>query len=84
MTIAQRENTAHINGNDRSLAGCQLVTDSYEVEQVFEHLSVKARKKAESFGVDSLFVAQKDGDYTKVFGFRGIIPHNDFETVKLK
>lgn len=49
---------------------CQFVTDSIEVEQMNRQIDGGA-----SF--DAYFVEINDGDYTRVYGMYGIVPHLD-------
>lgn len=49
---------------------CQFVTDSTEVDHLNRQIDGGA-----SF--DSFFVEVGDGEYTRVYGMYGIVPHND-------
>lgn len=71
MTIQQAENKG-------KLIGFTLVTDEIEVYSVLNYLSKK--RFAENRGIRGLFVGPTDhGDYSKVYGFSGIIPYNEKE-----
>jgi hypothetical protein len=54
-----------------------LVDLSQDVKAVKEHLGKRADK------YDSFFVAQDNGDYTRVYGMHGIIPWLDKEVHRI-
>jgi len=76
MTIEQAENKG-------KLIGFTLVTDYIEVFSVLNYLGRK--RFANSRNIRGLFVGDTStGDYTKVYGFTGSIPHNEKELYKIK
>jgi sensor domain CHASE-containing protein len=46
----------------------QFISDSQDVEPIKENIGESAQD------YDAFFVAQKDGDYTEVWGMCGIVP----------
>ena len=48
-----------------------LLSDSQEVISLKEHFG--NAQELEDF--DSFFVSISDGDYTKIYGFNGLVPH---------
>lgn len=62
--------SAHDTGK---LIDLQLVTDESEVKEIVKYLGRERFAKYKLIG--GLYVGQKDGDYTRVYGFRGSIPY---------
>lgn len=58
--------------NKGKLDGLQLITDSQEVEAVFESIGKLKTMNRNAFG--GLFVEIKDGEYGRIYAFRGCIP----------
>lgn len=57
----------------------QLVIDEFEVNEILSYLG--KRNFARRRNIDGLFVGQANGDYTRVYGFRGCIPYHEKELV---
>jgi len=70
MTIQQAEDKG-------KLIEFALVTDETDVNDILSYLGRK--RFANSRNINGLFVAQSNGDYARVYGFKGIIPNNDKE-----
>lgn len=70
MTILQAENKG-------KLFDLKLVTDECEVNEILE--CVGRRRFAKDRLIGGLFVGQENGDYTRIYGFRGSIPYHEKE-----
>lgn len=72
MTIKQA-------GDNGKLIDLQLITDESEVNEILSYLGKKrfARRRI----INGLFVGQENGDYTRIYGFRGSIPYHEKELI---
>jgi hypothetical protein len=75
MTIQRAEDT-------NKIANFTLITDETEVTEILQYLG--RTRFAKNKGINGLFVEAENGDYTRVYGFQGIVPFNNKELYLIK
>ena len=52
-----------------------LITNSFEVKYILDHLGYPASDNEDLIDFSSLFVLEGDGDYDEVYAFEGCVPY---------
>ena len=52
-----------------------LITDSFEVNHILDHLGLPAPDDEDPFDFSGLFVLVGDGEYKEVYAFEGCVPY---------
>ena len=61
-----------------------LITNSFEVKYILDHLGYPAPDNEESIDFSGLFVLVGDGDYDEVYAFEGYVPYLNKDLWKIE